>query len=121
MPRRSLDSIAKRIKQLDKEKAKLEAARNNTQSKSVAKVVAFMKKLGVSVSDLGGGTTTRRASAGGRPKGGAKAPKAAKPKGVIRFKNESTGETWAGVGRPPQWILKAEKAGKNREEFRVAK
>jgi DNA-binding protein H-NS len=114
MPRRSLDSIAKRIKQIEKEKAKLEAARNNAQSKSVTKVVALMKKLGVSVSDLGG-TSTRRASTGGR----AKAPKAAKAKGVIRFKNEATGETWAGVGRPPQWIIKAEKSGKSREEFRV--
>ena len=31
----------------------------------------------------------------------------------------SNGEEWSGRGRLPQWLTDAEKAGKNREEFKV--
>ncbi|WP_144143764.1 H-NS family nucleoid-associated regulatory protein [Paraburkholderia sp. BCC1884] len=33
---------------------------------------------------------------------------------LVRYRNLETGETWNGMGRPPNWIR-----GKDREQFRV--
>ncbi|CAG4925197.1 H-NS histone family protein [Paraburkholderia gardini] len=33
---------------------------------------------------------------------------------LVRYRHPETGETWNGMGRPPNWIR-----GKNREQFRV--
>lgn len=36
-----------------------------------------------------------------------------------KYRGPNPGEEWAGRGRTPSWLLKLEKAGRKREEFRV--
>lgn len=43
----------------------------------------------------------------------------AKSTAPARYKNTTTNETWSGRGRPPRWIVEAEKAGKNRDQFLI--
>lgn len=35
------------------------------------------------------------------------------------YREPETGDTWNGRGRPPEWLRRAEAAGKDREAFRV--
>ena len=43
----------------------------------------------------------------------------AKAKTPARYKNPKTGDTWTGRGRPPLWIVEAEKSGKKRDQFLI--
>ena len=36
-----------------------------------------------------------------------------------KYRNPESGETWSGRGRAPRWLTSAEKAGRNRDDFRV--
>ncbi|MNL01419.1 H-NS histone family protein [compost metagenome] len=36
-----------------------------------------------------------------------------------KYRNPESGETWSGRGRAPRWLTLAEKAGRNRVDFRV--
>ncbi|KRA01304.1 H-NS family nucleoid-associated regulatory protein [Achromobacter sp. Root565] len=36
-----------------------------------------------------------------------------------KYRNPESGETWSGRGRAPRWLTSAEKAGRNRADFRV--
>jgi DNA-binding protein H-NS len=49
-------------------------------------------------------------------KRGRKATKAAKPVGVIKYRNEN-GSTWVGRGKRPAWLTAAIAAGKPLEAF----
>jgi DNA-binding protein H-NS len=42
-------------------------------------------------------------------------PEKAKNQGVAKYRNEATGATWTGRGKPPAWII-----GKDRSEFLIA-
>ncbi|MFY3145775.1 H-NS family nucleoid-associated regulatory protein [Achromobacter xylosoxidans] len=34
-----------------------------------------------------------------------------------KYRNPDTGETWAGRGKPPRWLVEAEAAGSDRGQF----
>ncbi|MCP2518625.1 H-NS histone family protein [Achromobacter mucicolens] len=36
-----------------------------------------------------------------------------------KYRNPESGETWSGRGRAPRWLTLAEKAGRDRDDFRV--
>ena len=36
-----------------------------------------------------------------------------------KYRHPESGETWSGRGRAPRWLTLAEKAGRNRDDFRV--
>jgi DNA-binding protein H-NS len=40
-------------------------------------------------------------------------------KAPAKYRNPSTGETWAGRGKRPRWMQKAIAAGHTQEEFRI--
>lgn len=58
-------------------------------------------------------------TAGAAPGQGRKARKDGGAKRPAKYRNPEGGETWSGVGRLPKWLDAYEKAGRNREEFRV--
>jgi DNA-binding protein H-NS len=118
MPRLSIDTLTKKIALLNKQRAKLEAAKANDKSKKAKKILALMKKQGVTLADLTGGSA-KPAKAGGKR---GRPAKAGSKKGAApaKYKNPESGATWTGVGRPPVWILEAEKGGKNRSSFLIA-
>ena len=67
-----------------------------------------MTENGITMADLDGRRSGRKSRGSGT---GSKRP----PK----FRDPVTGNTWAGVGRAPKWIVEAEAAGKSREDFRI--
>ncbi|MEN9704829.1 MAG: hypothetical protein RLZZ393_708 [Pseudomonadota bacterium] len=113
MPRLSADKIKARIAELQKELAKAE----KTKEPAIRKVVALMKKLGVTVADLkGGAPVAAPAGRKAKSKGGKSAGK--RGPAPIKYKDDA-GNTWSGRGKTPRWLADAEKAGKKREQFAV--
>jgi DNA-binding protein H-NS len=110
MPRLSADALKARIALLQKQ---LAAAEQN-KAPAIKKVQALMKKLGVTLADLGG-------AASAKPAAPAKAPKKPRKSGgtvAIKYRDEA-GNTWTGRGKTPRWLVEAEKAGKPRESFKI--
>jgi DNA-binding protein H-NS len=119
MPRLTVTTLDKKIKALQKARSKAAAKDAAAVSKKATKVRALMKKLGVSLSDLGGSAPAKR---GRKPAAAAGAPakRGRKPgSGSAKYKNPATGESWTGVGRPPRWITEAVKAGKSKDDFKA--
>ncbi len=106
MPKLTLASVNLRISTLQKLANKIAAAEGARLEKKVKKVKALMKKLGVTIEDLGG----RKGGAGRKGKG---LPSA------IKFRDPATGAGWTGKGRPPGWFVAALKAGRSREDLAV--
>ena len=112
MPKLSADKIKARIAELQKELVKAE----KSKEPAVRKVLALMKKLGVSVADLGKGGAAASAPSEKKTSkakgGGTRGP------APVKFKDEA-GNTWSGRGKSPRWLVEAEKAGKTRDQFAV--
>ena len=64
MPRMTYEAIQKQIAKLKAQAAKMESAQGLAKKKSVAKVLALMKKLGVSIGDLKGAEPVKTAKTG---------------------------------------------------------
>jgi DNA-binding protein H-NS len=110
MPRLSADALKARIALLQKQ---LAAAEQN-KAPAIKKVQALMKKLGVTLADLGG-------TASAKPTAPTKTPKKPRKSGgtvAIKYRDDS-GNTWTGRGKTPRWLVEAEKAGKPRESFKI--
>lgn len=124
MPRLSAKALKAKITALQKQLA----AAENSKAPAIKKVVALMKKLGVTLVDLQGGSPAVGARRRGRPPGKARANgkangagKRAKRRGKpvpVKYRDDK-GNTWTGRGKTPRWLAAAEKAGKNREQFKV--
>ena len=113
MPRLSAEALKAKIAKLQKQLA----AAENDKAPAIRKVRALMKKLGVTVEDLAtkpaapsGRKPARKTAKNAGQKAGAKIP--------VKYRDEN-GNIWTGRGKTPLWIVEAEKAGKNREAFRV--
>lgn len=115
MPKLSAEALKARIAQLQKQ---LAAAEIN-KAPAIKKVKALMKKLGVTVEDLGEGKTSVRR---GRPpktsSSVAQKPRKSRGKVAIKYRDEK-GNTWTGRGKTPRWLVEAEKAGKSRDAFKI--
>jgi DNA-binding protein H-NS len=107
MPRQlSAATIRARIRALETQAQKLERG----ATKGLRATAALIGKYGLSLSDLrqafamskGRG---RRSSLAGRP--------------VPAKYRDDKGNTWSGRGRPPLWLVAAEKAGKRRDSFLI--
>ena len=102
----SLEAIRKQIAKL--EAAAREQERSNIKGiRAAAKVIA---KHDLSLSDL-------KMAMNGHGRRG-RTPMAGKP--VAPKYRDAKGNTWAGRGRPPLWLVAHEKAGKKRESFLIS-
>ena len=107
MPKLSAIAIKAKIEKLQKQLAAAEA----TKAPAIRKVVALMRKLGVTLDDL-------LPAKSAQIKAGSIKAKAQIRKVAIKFR-DSAGNSWTGRGKTPRWLVEAEKSGKNRESFRV--
>ena len=108
MPRtRSLTAIQAQIRALEKRAKAIEAKAD----KKVTELVALIKRHGLSLGDW------RRALS--LSKGGTKKSGPRKGKRVPVKYSDDKGNKWTGRGRPPLWLVAAEKAGKKRDSFLV--
>jgi DNA-binding protein H-NS len=83
--------------QIEKLQKEAEHARKNELANAIADIHAKMKEFSISVEDLG---------LGGKKKAGKTVRKPVAPK----YRNNDTGETWSGRGKPPKWMAGRDKA-----------
>lgn len=116
---RSYDSIRKQIARLQAQAKALENARDNKKARAVERVKALMKKLGVTMEDMG---SASRAKRGPKARGaGAKGKKARSGGATVapKYRDPETGATWTGRGRPPVWMAAKIAAGQTKENFLI--
>lgn len=101
----SLTTIRVRIRQLEKRAERLERSANE----GLRAAAAVIDKFRLSMSDLKKAFSLARKGGRGR---------SARRPVPVKYK-DGKGNTWTGRGRPPLWLVAAEKAGKKRESFLV--
>jgi DNA-binding protein H-NS len=107
MPKLSAAAIKAKIETLQKQLAAAEAQK----APATRRVFALMKKLGVTLDDLLTVKSTQNKRVLAPSKGQTR-------KVAIKFR-DSAGNSWTGRGKTPRWLVEAEKAGKNRDAFRI--
>ena len=119
MPRITYEAIQKQIAKLQAQAAKMESAQGVAKKKSIAKVMALMKKLGISVEDLKGAEPVKPAKAGRNPSA-KKTPRAGnRSKVAAKYRHPDSGATWSGRGLPPKWLADEIAAGKSKDQFLI--
>ena len=119
MPRMTYEAIKKQLAKLQAQAAKMELAQGAAKKTSVAKVVALMKKLGISIEDLKGAEPVKPAKAGRKPSA-KKTPRAGnRSKVAAKYRHPETGATWTGRGLPPKWLADEIADGKNKDQFLI--
>jgi DNA-binding protein H-NS len=99
-------TIHARIRALEKQARQLE----RSATKGLRAAATVINKHGLSLSDL----KQALAMSKGRGKRGPRAGQTVAPK-----YRDDDGNTWTGRGRPPLWLVAAEKSGKKRESFLI--
>ena len=119
MPRMTYEAIQKQIAKLQAQAAKMESAQGVAKKKSIAKVLALMKQLGISVEDLKGAEPVKPAKGGGKPSA-KKTPRAGnRSKVAAKYRHPDSGATWSGRGLPPKWLTDEIVAGKSKDQFLI--
>jgi len=123
MARLSYENIQKQIQKLQEQAKRLKAGRDAKKIKAVAQVNALMKKLNLSIEDLKVSPVKTGRS---KPASGSKTPKpkkagAARPPVPPKYRDELSGQTWTGRGKPPVWLKTLLDQGRTKEEFLINK
>jgi len=119
MPRMTYEAIQQQIAKLQAQAAKMESAQGVAKRQSVAKVMALMKQLGISVTDLKGAEPVKPAKGGGKPSA-KKTPRAGnRSKVAAKYRHPDSGATWSGRGLPPKWLADEIVAGKSKDQFLI--
>jgi DNA-binding protein H-NS len=87
-------------KQIAELQAKAEEARRSEVTEAKAKVRVIMAEYGLTLADIGGGVKPT--------------PKASRKPVEVKYKDETTGDTWTGRGRAPKWL-----EGKDKNQYLV--
>jgi DNA-binding protein H-NS len=107
MPRLSAAAIRAKIRMLEKQAQKVE----QRSTKGLRAVAAAIDRHGLSLAQLREAFTLSKGRRKRSPVAGRKVP--------VKYR-DSKGNVWTGRGRPPLWLVAAEKAGKKRDTFLVA-
>ena len=123
----SYQTVMQQIASLTKRAEKLRVGETAKIEKAVKSIKATMRTHGLTVAHLSAAGQTMKASVGKSMvkvgKATAKAGKALKAndkrlKVKPKYRNKK-GETWAGRGKLPRWMVAELKAGKKREDFLI--
>ena len=87
-------------KQIAELQAKAEEARRTEVASAKAQIRTIMDEYGLTLADISGSAKT--------------APKSPRKPVEIKYKDESTGDTWTGRGRAPKWL-----EGKDKNQYRI--
>jgi DNA-binding protein H-NS len=108
MPRySSIATIEARINALQVQAQRLE----QSAMKGIRAASAVIGKYGLSLSDLRQALAMTSRRTGKSKLAGRRVP--------VKYRDDK-GNAWTGRGRPPLWLVAAEKAGKNRDSFLVS-
>ncbi len=83
--------------QIEKLQKEAEHARKNELANAIADIQAKMKEFDIHIEDLGFN-------------GKKKASKTTRKPVAAKYRNNATGETWSGRGKPPKWMAGQDKA-----------
>lgn len=86
--------------QIAKLQQQAEELRKNEISTALAEIKAKMQEFGITAADLSGNSKNKVAST--------------RPIVKAKYCDSTTGKTWSGRGKPPQWI-----ADKDRDQFLI--
>lgn len=89
--------------QIEKLQKEAENARKTELANAITEIHAKMREYGISPEDLGFGGGAKR-----KPMRPTRRPVAPK------YRNNATGETWSGRGKPPKWM-----AGRDKAQFLI--
>ena len=93
-----------KLAQLEAETKELTAKKNAIRAEVLAELKSDIATFGFTAAEL------------------FETPKPAKTKGTKEPKyRDENGNTWAGVGKRPNWLTEAMKSGKSQEDFKVEK
>ena len=107
MPRiKSLSVIRAQIRALEKRATSIEAKAD----KKTTQLVALIQRHGLSLGDWKRALALSKTGKRGGPRKGKRVP--------VKYADDK-GNKWTGRGRPPLWLVAAEKAGKKRDSFLV--
>jgi DNA-binding protein H-NS len=107
MPRtKSLSVIQAQIRALQKRAKIIEAKAD----KKVTELVALIKRHSLSLGDWRRAVSLTKGRRKSGPRKGRRVP--------VKYADDK-GNKWTGRGRPPLWLVAAEKAGKKRDSFLV--
>jgi len=107
MPRtKSLSAIQAQIRALQKRARIIEAKAD----KKVTELVALIKRHSLSLGDWRRAVSLTKGRRKSGPRKGRRVP--------VKYADDK-GNKWTGRGRPPLWLVAAEKSGKKRDSFLV--
>ena len=107
MPRiKSLSALQAQIRALQKRAATIEAKAD----KKITQLVSLIQRHGLSSGDWKRAVSLSKTRKRGGPRKGKRVP--------VKYADDK-GNKWTGRGRPPLWLVAAEKAGKKRDSFLV--
>ncbi len=89
--------------QIEKLQKEAELARKNELTNAIADIQAKMREFSISAEDLGLGMRKRK-----------RTMKSLRKPVAPKYRNNDTGETWSGRGKPPKWM-----AGRDKMQFRI--
>ena len=88
--------------QIERLQKEADQARKTELSNAIADIQSKMREFGISPEDLGFGVRKRMAV------------KAVRKPVAPKYRNDDTGETWSGRGKPPKWM-----AGRDKAQFLI--
>jgi DNA-binding protein H-NS len=88
----------------------IEQTKRQERGAAVEKVRSLMAEYGLTISDLGGKSSSAKA---------AKKTKTGGTKVAAKYRNASTGESWSGRGLQPRWLKAALASGRKLADFTV--
>jgi DNA-binding protein H-NS len=107
MPRsKSLSALHAQIRLLQKRAEMIEAKAD----KKITELVSLIKRHGLSLGDWRRAVSLSKGRKTGGPRKGRRVP--------VKYADDK-GNKWTGRGRPPLWLVAAEKSGKKRDSFLV--
>jgi len=107
MPRiKSLSAIRAEIRALEKRALTIESK----TEKKIHELVALIKRHSLSLGDWRRAVSLTKGRRKSGPRKGRRVP--------VKYADDK-GNKWTGRGRPPLWLVAAEKAGRKRESFLV--
>jgi len=108
-------------KEIEKLRKRAETLQARSRKPALDKIVRTMQEYSITPEDIEAafGKGGRKASkgVGGRVKSAASTGK--NSQSAPKYRDPVSGKTWTGRGKPPNWIIAADQAGKSRDSFLI--
>lgn len=111
---------AKIHKEIEKLRKQAQALQSKRRKPVIASIVRSMKEYDITPEEIAsayGKPSAARVKKSGAAKPGK--PDVVKKPVPPKYRHPESGATWTGRGKPPLWIVEAEKTGQQRQQFLI--